>query len=238
MRLRRGDAALRLRKAGVGKMASRRPAASRGRHLLRVTFVLVAIFAGGLVTAVVVSGAGPLAVLATDDPPPTTETTAGDTTTESGSTESTTTESDTTDASPTESTATDTTTTTTESTEPTAAPTTGPPTIVSDQPDYAPGSTVTLTGTQWVADEAVHLFVNDNVGQTWSYNADLTADSNGTFTHRFQLPATFVSVYSVTATGAASGTAMTSFTDASTLIAAAPSGVSFDLTYQGFQDSA
>ena len=58
-------------------------AASRGRHLLRVTLVLVAIFAVGLITAGVVSGAGPLAVLSTDDPPATTESAATDTNTDS-----------------------------------------------------------------------------------------------------------------------------------------------------------
>ena len=83
----------------------------------------------------------------------------------------------------------------------------------------------------------IHLFVNDNVGQTSSYNTDVTADANGTFTKQFQLPASFVAIYTVTATGAISGTATMSFTDASTLFAAAPSGVSFDLTYQGFQDA-
>jgi len=87
------------------------------------------------------------------------------------------------------------------------------PTISSDQPDYFPGSTVTLTGTGWDSGESVQLFVNDDEGKTWSYSADVVADSSGEFTLRFDLPTTFVSLYQVTATGATSGTARTSFTD-------------------------
>src|SRR5215469_12350141 len=40
------------------------------------------------------------------------------------------------------------------------------PTISSDQADYSPGATVTLTGANWQSGEAVHIAVNDNVGQT------------------------------------------------------------------------
>src|SRR5437016_711101 len=47
----------------------------------------------------------------------------------------------------------------------------GPPTISTDQADYAPGATVTLTGANWQPGESVHISVNDNVGQTWSYSA-------------------------------------------------------------------
>ena len=199
------------------------------------------MFTAGLVTSGVVAGAGPLAVFSdstatettTESTPTSTESTSESTTTE------TTTDDTTSDETTTESTTTESETTTTE-TEPTtteSTPPSGPPTIASDLPDYAPGSTVTLRGTNWAAGEAVHLFVNDSVGQTWSYNADIAADAGGSFTHQFQLPASFVAVYSVTATGAVSGAATTSFTDASTLIAAAPSGVSFTLTYQGFTNS-
>src|SRR5712691_12913019 len=49
----------------------------------------------------------------------------------------------------------------------------GPPTIASNQADYAPGSTVTLTGANWQSGESVHIDVNDNVGQTWSYSTDV-----------------------------------------------------------------
>jgi hypothetical protein len=69
---------------------------------------------------------------------------------------------------------------------------TGPPTISSDQADYAPGSTVTLTGSNWQPGEAVHISVNYNVGQTWSYSADVTAEADGAYTNQFQLPTSFV----------------------------------------------
>jgi hypothetical protein len=105
--------------------------------------------------------------------------------------------------------------TATPSPDPTTAPTSQPtPMIVSDKADYAPGSTVKLTGGNWGPDEAVHLFVNDDKGQIWSYNADVTADSSGGFTHLFQLPNYFIANYRATATGATSGSATTSFTDA------------------------
>src|SRR5215216_51483 len=90
------------------------------------------------------------------------------------------------------------------------------PTIASDQADYAPGATVTLTGGGWQPAESVHIFVNDDIGQTWSYNSnpDPVVDDSGDITYQFQLPYWFVANYSVTATGSASGTATTTFTDA------------------------
>ena len=89
----------------------------------------------------------------------------------------------------------------------------GPPTISTDQADYAPGATVTLTGANWQPGEAVHISVNDSIGQTWSYGADVTADAGGGYTNQFQLPTSFVASYLVTATGLLSGTATTTFTD-------------------------
>lgn len=46
------------------------------------------------------------------------------------------------------------------SVEPVAAPT-----ISSDKDDYAPGELVTLTGTNWVPGETVHIRVNDDQGR-------------------------------------------------------------------------
>src|SRR5436305_5088561 len=43
-----------------------------------------------------------------------------------------------------------------------------PPSIVSDAGVYGPGATVTLSGAGWLPAEHVHLFVNDDQGQTWS----------------------------------------------------------------------
>src|SRR5205085_5339332 len=65
----------------------------------------------------------------------------------------------------------------------------------------------------WQAGEGVHVFVNDDEGQTWSYSTDVTADSTGGFVTSFVLPTSFVALYSVTATGTISGTAKTTFTD-------------------------
>src|SRR5258708_7715565 len=75
-----------------------------------------------------------------------------------------------------------------------AAPSTTGATIASDLADYPPGATVTLTGAGWAANESVHIFVNDDAGQTWNLNSspDPVADGNGAFTYQFQLPNWFV----------------------------------------------
>jgi hypothetical protein len=99
------------------------------------------------------------------------------------------------------------------------------PTIQSDKEDYAPGSTVTLTGSGWQANETVHINVNDELGKTWSRDVDVTADANGNITDQFQLPSTFVAVYNVTATGALSGVVTSSFTDANMVITGDSSAV-------------
>jgi hypothetical protein len=87
------------------------------------------------------------------------------------------------------------------------------PTIDSDKDDYAPGEIVTLSGQNWQPGESVHIFVDDSDGQTWNHNADVTAGGDGAFSYQFQLPDWFVATYTVTATGSASGTATTTFTD-------------------------
>src|SRR5207247_6227572 len=111
----------------------------------------------------------------------------------------------TTDVAPTATAAASTTTST-----PSSPPPAYSPTISSDKPDYAPGDTVTLTGSSWQAGEAVHIFVNDDKGQTWSYSTDVTASDTGGFVTSVVLPTSFVATYAVTATGAISGTAQTS----------------------------
>jgi hypothetical protein len=95
-----------------------------------------------------------------------------------------------------------------------AAPSPTGATIASDKADYAPGETVTLTGTGWAAGETVEIVVNDTIGQTWSHTAPVTATGLGVVSDVFQLPTYFVSDYDVTATGPISGSATTTFTDA------------------------
>src|SRR5215217_669046 len=90
----------------------------------------------------------------------------------------------------------------------------GAPTIQSDQADYPPGATVTLSGSGWQPGESVHINVNDTYGATWTRNVDVTANANGEITDSFSLPNSFVSDYNVTATGASGAIAKTTFTDA------------------------
>ena len=88
-------------------------------------------------------------------------------------------------------------------------------TIASEFPDYAPGATVNLFGKGWAIGEPVHIYVNDDAGQSWSHdsNPDPVADGSGSFTYSFALPSWFVATYSVTARGPVSGLATSSFTD-------------------------
>jgi len=97
-----------------------------------------------------------------------------------------------------------------------------PPSVWSDKADYAPGETVTLSGASWAPGEAVHIRVNDDAGQTWSRDVDVTAADDGTISDQFALPTSFVALYTVTATGAQSGTATWSFTDANVRFDIAP----------------
>ena len=87
------------------------------------------------------------------------------------------------------------------------------PSVWSDKADYAPGEQVTLSGANWAVGESVHIRVNDDAGQTWSRDVDVTAAADGTISDQFSLPTSFVAAYSVTATGASSGTATWTFTD-------------------------
>jgi hypothetical protein len=101
------------------------------------------------------------------------------------------------------------------------------PTIGGDKDDFAPGEAVTLSGENWQPGEPVHIFVNDDKGESWSRNVDVAAAVEGTIEDRFNLPDWFVARYSVTATGLLSGTATTSFTDGNVKIVSA-AGRHFD----------
>ena len=91
----------------------------------------------------------------------------------------------------------------------------GDPTIVSDQADYPPGATVTLTGMNWQGDTDVRIVVNDDVGQTWSRDVIVPVAGDGTIFDSFNLPNYFVATYRVVASGQQTGSAVTyTFTDA------------------------
>ena len=62
------------------------------------------------------------------------------------------------------------------------------PNIWSDKADYAPGELVTLTGANWQAGETVNIVVNDDQGETWRRDVDVTADATGGITDSFNLP--------------------------------------------------
>ena len=103
--------------------------------------------------------------------------------------------------------------------------------IWSNKADYAPGARVTLTGSYWQPGESVRIAVDDDHGKTWSRNIDVRADASGRIQYQFQLPEWFVAPYEVTAMGAQSGVATTSFTQSNVSFGSAspdPAGRSAD----------
>jgi hypothetical protein len=93
-------------------------------------------------------------------------------------------------------------------------------TIVSDQPDYAPGSDVELTAAGWGAGDTVHVTVDDVQGQSWKWQGDATADDGGGFAVHLTLPTWFVADYLVVADNGAGTTARTTFTDSNVQVGA------------------
>ena len=89
-----------------------------------------------------------------------------------------------------------------------------PPTLSSDSPNHPAGALVTLTGTNWVAGETVHIRVNDDQGQVWLREVDVIANDSGVITDSFNLPEQFVAVYRAVASTPDGRTASTTFTDA------------------------
>ena len=158
-----------------------------------------AMASGALGMALVDSGSTDSTSTAADTSPASTDTGATSTDTSATSTDS----SSSTDTTPT---STDATTIAESTTTPPSTTTTGSsstfaPTIRSDQEDYNPGATVTLSGAGWGPGESVHIVVNDDKSQPWSYGTDATADLSGGFSVQFQLPTSFAASYTVQATG-------------------------------------
>src|SRR5918994_6879646 len=113
-------------------------------------------------------------------------------------------------------------------------------TIQSDKDDYAPGKSVTLTGSNWQPGESVHVSVNDDQGKTWSRNVEVTADASGRIQYHFQLPTSFVATYEVTAKGEQSGVATTSFTEGNVSFRStspAPANWTVDYTTHGAENT-
>src|SRR5919107_1134019 len=113
-------------------------------------------------------------------------------------------------------------------------------TIQSDKDDYAPGKTVTLTGSNWQPGESVHINVNDDQGKTWSRNVDVTADASGRTQYQSHPPPSFVPTYEVTAMGEQSGVATTSFTEGNVSFRStspAPANWTVDYTTHGAENT-
>ncbi|TMA99855.1 MAG: hypothetical protein E6J70_12085 [Deltaproteobacteria bacterium] len=90
-------------------------------------------------------------------------------------------------------------------------------TVATDQPDYQPGQTVTITGIGWEPGETVDMVLQDDPPLDPDLELTSVADANGDFTNTdftvdvFDIGVTFT----LTATGLSSGqTAETTFTDA------------------------
>src|SRR3954454_1566135 len=152
-----------------------------------IAIAIAAMFVMGLLSAVAfgddTGGATPSS--ATTDTTAVSSSSANDTT--PTDTDTTSTAPAGTTAAPTDTTTSSTSTDTT-TTGSTTTSSTFTPTISSDKLDYAPGATVTLSGTGWGATESVHIRVDDSDGQLWSYDTYVTADTSGSFTHQLQLP--------------------------------------------------
>ena len=115
------------------------------------------------------------------------------------------------------------------------------PTIMSDQSDYVPGSTVTITGAGWPANDLLKVFTNDSVGQTWSDTGYPETDANGDFTYTFTLPDYFVASYTSAASDSSGLSVSTTFTDGNVQVVGdgSPTGTfSFTVGVTAYSDTA
>ena len=95
------------------------------------------------------------------------------------------------------------------------------PSLTSNQTEYAPGATVSLSGAGWQAGERVHIAVDDDSDDAWSHEAEVTAAADGSVSDEFELSEDVSGAFSATAT-ATSGTAGASFTVTAPPIPSAP----------------
>src|SRR5213082_906969 len=56
-----------------------------------------------------------------------------------------------------------------------------PARIWTDRDDYYPDEPVILSGSGWIANEAIYLYAVDNETQRWEYGTTITADASGAF---------------------------------------------------------
>ena len=102
------------------------------------------------------------------------------------------------------------------------------PTLTSDTATYAPGDTVTLSGSGWLLGQTVHVRVDDNAGDAWEYETDVFVAFDGTLSATLDLPS-IAAGFGAVATGL--GSATTSFTTAFAAAAAPPTIVSDKADY-------
>ena len=89
------------------------------------------------------------------------------------------------------------------------------PTLSSDESTYAPGSAVTLSGTNWTPGSTVHIVVDDDKSDAWDHIADVTAGANGSLSDTFELPTGLAATFTASATDSSDKNATATFTSVS-----------------------
>jgi uncharacterized repeat protein (TIGR01451 family) len=91
---------------------------------------------------------------------------------------------------------------------PSESPAAPMPEVTSDQADYPPGATVTLSGAKWQPDAVVNVRVDtvdatvtEETGEAWFRTYAPTAAADGTWQVQFDLPTAWVAQYKVVAVG-------------------------------------
>lgn len=114
------------------------------------------------------------------------------------------------------------------------------PTVTTDKEDYAPGETVTISGSGWWAGETVELRLDEEPATHDPLVFSSVADENGDFVNRdFVVGDHDVGVtFTLTATGLTSGlVATTGFTDGNFNIISSPASLFSSVTYDRFNSS-